>query len=97
MNCQEASHFSGLGVVSFAPEPPNKTDASFALGLDSVELLFAIDTAFDVEITDAEASELRTPGDIHREAAEIHEIASELRTAVLRWLEKKHPSLLRST
>ena len=24
MNCQEASLFSRLGVVSFAPEPPNE-------------------------------------------------------------------------
>jgi hypothetical protein len=36
------------------------------LGLDSVELIFAIEAAFDVTITDAEASRLRTLGDIHR-------------------------------
>jgi hypothetical protein len=36
------------------------------LGLDSVELIFAIEAAFDVTITDAEASRLRTLGDIHQ-------------------------------
>jgi hypothetical protein len=35
------------------------------LGLDSVELVFAIEAAFDVQVTDAEASQLRTLGDIH--------------------------------
>jgi hypothetical protein len=31
------------------------------------------------------------------EAAEVYEIAAELRTAVIKWLEKNHPSLLRAT
>jgi hypothetical protein len=36
------------------------------LGLDSIELIFAIEAAFNVTITDAEASRLRTLGNIHR-------------------------------